>query len=285
MKRVGGLFGASVLSSKRPKMLASERNRFFIRTSGDCGYGRDPAVADKAEELIGLAREKIASGTVSTFGGLENLVARQYIRLFHYNERVLARSDIGRPLDPRTGRLETVATGMMPKHFPYRQRVDAVLSLQDRQVARLSLFGRELCLVTTVLISELRGNGMAIDAPESYDGPGWIPTDDVESASLVDRRREELFRELKELARTAQPKEKVLDAVAEIEWLSAQRWRFERGTAGVQQILARALLESCEIETGPYKIDIDPNLEALTSTLEAYRALYPSIYEDSPRQI
>lgn len=265
---------------------AGDPDRFFIRTSGDDTYGHMPDAARKAELLIAAARDAISSGKLCSLEEIENFIARPYISAFHPCAEVLARPDLGREMDIATGKLRTIATGLMPKHFPYKERVQKVLASGDSHLRRLNLFGIELTLVKTIEIAEVRGTGITIDALDGYDGPGWLPTEDVESARCLDRRRDELFQLLVKLAQQESSPQRLkltLEVVAEIEWLTAQRWRFERGTAGIQQLCARALLEFAGVETGRYRVDVDPNLEALTSDFSEYVSKYNLLYESPPR--
>ncbi|HEY9784340.1 MAG TPA: hypothetical protein V6D17_02990 [Candidatus Obscuribacterales bacterium] len=274
------------LATRADAARTADPDRFFIRTSRKDGYGHDPEVARKAESLIAAAREGVVSGALTTLREIEDFIARPYIAAFHPQGEVLKRRDLGRETIAGGAKLRSVATGMMPKHFPYMDRVNNLLARNAHHTRTLQVGNIQLHLVTTLEIAEVRGTGIPIDAMDGYNGPGWLPTEDVESARLLDVRREELLAELL-IAGQESPAgatlERILKIMAEIEWLSAQRWRYDRGTAGIQQVAARALLEAVGVETGRYCVDVDPNLEALTSDLDDYVAKYSALYESNPR--
>lgn len=69
--------------------------------------------------------------------------------------------------------------------------------------------------------------------------------------------------------------------IAKLHWLISQVRPYSRGTAGIADIFAKSLFEAKGIQVSPYKKDVNPNLEAFITTIEAYQKEYENFFSEA----
>lgn len=72
-------------------------------------------------------------------------------------------------------------------------------------------------------------------------------------------------------------------AIAELHWWLAHAMPYERGSAGVSDMLAKSLFELRGMEVAPWRRGGSPDLRAMLNSLPAYVDLYPKLFEQPPR--
>lgn len=233
------------------------------------GYGADKLSAIRMEKVIGSTREAILAGRLTTAREVEDSIATKYFG------NVLNKSgDYERMRDSTQvdslERLYDHATAHR-KHRPYAIKVEELVGNAASHQASTEIEGRNVLLVKT-------------HRDNLNNGACWELVQSPRTKELVQKRKEELFTELMATRnnRGDTTLKEQLDRVAEMEWLSGQVWRFDRGSAGISQLQARTWLETAQIDSGKFRKGIDPNLEALTSSLTDYKANYPKFFRKPP---
>lgn len=85
-------------------------------------------------------------------------------------------------------------------------------------------------------------------------------------------------------ALAARDPEEVVAAVAEVHWWAANIMPFERGSAGAIDALAKAMLKRHGVESGLWRVDVSPDVEAMLLPLAEFVRVYPSFFETAPAQ-
>lgn len=73
--------------------------------------------------------------------------------------------------------------------------------------------------------------------------------------------------------------------IGEIHWFFAQATPYYRGSAGIADILTKAIYESLDIQVSPWKKGIAPDLEAFVTDLEDYKNNYSNLFEKPPESM
>ena len=77
----------------------------------------------------------------------------------------------------------------------------------------------------------------------------------------------------------------IVRTVAEIQWLFFQMMPYRRGSAGIGDMVGKALLEAAGFELGPWKVDSLPDMAAFTHDCPEYQQQYPYLSETPPRYV
>ncbi len=76
--------------------------------------------------------------------------------------------------------------------------------------------------------------------------------------------------------------EQINKQIGEIHWFFAQATPYYRGSAGIGDILTKAIYESHGIQVSPWKPGVAPDLEAFVTDLEDYKNNYSHLFETPP---
>lgn len=265
-------------------LLPQDLQRTALRVAG-----LDPqlASAEKLEKVIGQARVAIARGQVKSHKDLERFVAARYLEQALSGNGAAAFDISGQPSDAResgsapkntdTGAFGNEESHLFSKDGRYRARAEALTEGSGGHTMTATIDGKEVSLTRTLKINDRMGEtSLALRPPR-----------DAETLSLVEKRKEALFSEIIELSKEAATPENARSIVrraAELEWLSAQTADQWNGSHDLTQAKLRALLDAAGIETGKYKIDVDPTMEALTTPLSEFLTRYEGFFETPPRR-
>lgn len=77
--------------------------------------------------------------------------------------------------------------------------------------------------------------------------------------------------------------DKTVNNIAELHWLLCQIAPFNRGNAGIADLVTKSLFEAKSIQVSPWKKDVVPDLEALTTPLEVFKSRYASFFQKRPK--
>lgn len=232
------------------------------------GYGKSKINAIGMEGIIGKTREEILSGGLNTGREVEDFIANRYFKGFVKSSSPQASSTV------ESGALERAydhATAQR-KHRSYAERVGGLVGSAQSHQAQIELGGRLIPLIRT-------------HRDSLNNGACWELIQSATTKELIQARKDKLFSELlaERQARSQTVLNNQLQRVAEMEWLSAQHWRYDRGSAGISQLQARTWLEVAHIDSGKFRKGIDPNLEALTRSLPDYKANYANLFKKPPK--
>lgn len=253
---------------------APHDDRFIIKNPKYSGKDVDE-VANTAEQIIQRAAQLVQQGELKTAIALEEHLHLEYKhRIWGLKSNV----DLRRFPPATSERTLTEFLGkadarIQPKHAAYLRQFQRLIRGKAEHTMEAELEGEMFEFVTT------RGPRGDECAPIAWRRP---PLRSIEAA---DRRVEDLFQQivkLKDAPRTVQTLESALKNVGEIEWLSGESWRYFKGSAGVQQLKARTLLEVAGVKAGSYRVGIDPNLESLSLPLDQYLRVYSRFYSEKP---
>jgi len=220
------------------------------------GYGSSKVRAVQMEKIIAAARDGVISGDLSGGKQVEQFIARRYLPEFRRNEL----ADMSRTYDQ---------AWPFNKHRKYIPTLESLVG-KSSHMAKVTLDDKEFNLVRTVMSAK--------------DGVSWKLPAGKELGQAARTRVDSLFDGLVSDAGERSPRvmNAQIDRVAEMEWLNAQTWKYERGSAGISQLESRTWLEVAGIDSGAYKKGIDPNLEALTRSLPEFKAAYPTFFKEPP---
>ena len=87
------------------------------------------------------------------------------------------------------------------------------------------------------------------------------------------------------LTRDVSSLRQAVDLAAEVYWLLSQAWPFQRGSAGIADLSTKVIFDRLGIEVPLFKTDRYPNIEALLSPIETFKAEYPSHFQDDFRWV
>lgn len=77
----------------------------------------------------------------------------------------------------------------------------------------------------------------------------------------------------------------ITKSIAKIHWLISQVRPFQRGTAGIADIISKALFETKGIQVSAYKEGVNPNMEAFAMPLEEYTEKYGNFFSQALQQV
>ena len=220
------------------------------------GYGGSKLRAVQMEKIIASARDGVISGDLSGGKQVEQFIAKRYLPAF----REIPPDQMSRSYD---------TAFLLGKHRAYAPTLES-LAGKAGHTAQVELDGKEFNLVRTHI--------------SRSDGVTWYLPRDRELRQATSTRVDSLFEGLVSDVGERSPAvlNAQVDRVAEMEWLNAQTWKYDRGSAGISQLESRTWLEVAGIDSGAYKKGIDPNLEALTRSLPDFKAAYPSFFKEPP---
>ena len=81
------------------------------------------------------------------------------------------------------------------------------------------------------------------------------------------------------------PRDEVLSVVAELHWWLAHVSRYRRGSAAIADMSCKLVLEARGIAVPAWRAGIAPDLEAYVTPLGEYRAAYPTLFHQLPKEI
>ena len=231
----------------------SDRLRTLMQMNG---YGNDPAAAFQMEKIIAHGRDAVTAGSISNSQSLERFVAENYIK------GVLGKPKI-------EDRIYEEAS-LMPKHRPYAKRISDLLLGRSEVDLGAKIDGRYVNFASLL---------------KEWHGIGWKLPTEQHVMELGTQRVNKLFENMMN-ARGESPSDALLDhhlrIASESDWLNGNMWKYDVGSAGVSQLQTRIWLELAGIDSGRYKVGIDPNLEALTKPLADFQNDYPHMFERRP---
>lgn len=73
--------------------------------------------------------------------------------------------------------------------------------------------------------------------------------------------------------------------VAELHWYLANATPYEKGSAGIVDVLTKSIYESMNIQTSPWKKGLSPDMEAFVTPLNEFIEKYPSYFDSPPKFI
>lgn len=73
-------------------------------------------------------------------------------------------------------------------------------------------------------------------------------------------------------------------AIAELHWWLAHAMPYERGSAGISDMVAKSLFELREMEVAPWRRGGAPDLRAMINSLPVFVDLYPRLFEQPPKK-
>lgn len=71
---------------------------------------------------------------------------------------------------------------------------------------------------------------------------------------------------------------KTISKIAEIHWFLCQACPFKRGSAGIADVITKSIFEAKGIQVSPWRKDIAPDLEALTTPLNVFKEKYSGFF-------
>jgi hypothetical protein len=74
-----------------------------------------------------------------------------------------------------------------------------------------------------------------------------------------------------------------MDYAAEIYWLMSQAWPYRRGSSSIADLSTKVIFDWLGIEVPLFKADVYPNINALLSPAEKFKADYPSFFQGAFR--
>lgn len=238
------------------------------------GYGGNPSSAVSMERIVAGTRNDVLSGKLTTHADVERRIASQY--LDHVHGQVYAPIDPafkGSSVIPNLAARMYSQAGLLEKHEQWKPLLRRVVGPEGEHQATATIDGQTHNFVKT--------------EHDFLVGYSWkLPTSaDAAAFSAAARRQDNLFEQLlksREAGESPIALNQNLERVAEMEWLNAQTWKYVRGSAGVSQLEARTWLEIAGIDSGRFKAHIDPNIEALTRSLDNYKRAYPTFFQNPP---
>lgn len=150
--------------------------------------------------------------------------------------------------------------------------------------------------INRVLNYTIEIDGKPVDVMKTYccaDQSGWLGTD-VKYLWYLDIPKPQVLRHIgtlmgeaaamKELPKTPENLQKTIDKIATLHWLFSVAMPYRRGSAGIADILTKALFDHLEIETPCWRLDNSPDLEAMaTPKVKDFVAIYPLLFEEPLR--
>ena len=256
------------------------------------GYGSDPEIALKMERIIAESKIAVLEGVITSRAALEQNIASRY------GSEVL--NDEVKPRIWNAPRLY-ICLPLAEKNKPYEENLARFVL---EQPVRIPISYRAEAYEKIVRVANAIIDGKSYDftnfvhrIPRHQNNFPFEITCEERPYTTIDlaldekalvaanKRSSELFDQL--IANRNTPKspeyiQSVLRKVAEIEWLNAQTWKYNRGSSGTSALEARILLDLAGVVTGRLKEGVDPNLEALSSTLDDYKNNYAALFETPP---
>ncbi len=71
----------------------------------------------------------------------------------------------------------------------------------------------------------------------------------------------------------------ITDKVAELYWIVSQTWPYERGSAGIADLITKVIFDWLKIHTPVWKDTANPNIIALLNPLGEFKKKYTSLYQ------
>lgn len=232
------------------------------------GYGGRRTKALAMEKIVASARNHIADQSLTTGSDVEQFIADRYMTKLH---------------KWRGGSLQRGYNEAFPhrKHRAYDARFDQLLADSSDYIATTNIDGKNWNLMKTQK-STFWEETIKETIKHNYR---WLFPRSEALKQSVNGRVNQLFSEVMATRSMPQSTEALsanISRVAEMEWLNANLWKYQRGGAGVSQLESRTWLEAAGIDSGRYKQSVDPNLEALIRPLDDFKTAYPSFYEKPP---
>lgn len=78
---------------------------------------------------------------------------------------------------------------------------------------------------------------------------------------------------------------KINKKIAELHWYLANAIPYERGSAGIVDVLTKSIYESMYIQTSPWKKGLSPDMEAFVTPVNEFIEKYPSYFDSPPKFI
>jgi hypothetical protein len=270
---------AESISIAPAEVMTAEPLRTLIRANG---YGTSTEAPKAMEEIIAQARSGVLNGQITTDLMLEKYIAKSYIPKFHpafkWSDSWEPDGRSGYPLrmQPFSGKIDSAEFNPLSRHAHYLDRVGDIVPERKKftHVATETIDGNSVNFTKT----KFRTWGLEEDW-------AWLVPSSSKTIKLANERSEKLFQEILQERGTQSPEilDRNLNRVAEMHWLNSQTWKFNRGSAGIADLKARTMLEVSGIDSGRYKIGVDPNLHALTSrNLASFTAEYKHLFEVPP---
>lgn len=282
------------------KAIAPEH--LFIRING---FGRDEKWAKEMIDVIDISRKNIQKGQ----GNLRKLVSHVAKSYKGYFVKINKTDWFG------CSRLGRITTPIRGRYGGYTQRANALVDKSSERITttcpkRFINIKKEFPERMESSDFEIKANvhTMTYDAGKkpipltstyrifgfpkgvevykndigTNDAFLWSHTD----AELIPRLMEELQKVYQSIVKAKDESiEEVTSKIAQFHWLFVQTTPFERGSAGIADVLSKSLFEAKEIQVSPWVKDTAPDLEALTTPIEKFRENYINLFDEKPKSM
>lgn len=181
------------------------------------------------------------------------------------------------------------------KYKPYTGRIKKLIQQADKswkkfsETEKLPFFARHLyrAFYQELHITTARLHGEEVPLTKVVRCLGnlyWIHTSPG-YGSRINQHLDNLYTSFKEIQ--AEPKspallKQTLETVAEIHWWFAQMCPYQRGSAGIGDMMTKVLLDSAGIQSSPWRPELAPDMEALVTPLQEYIRNYAGFFETPP---
>lgn len=150
----------------------------------------------------------------------------------------------------------------------------------DAHTMIIRINGKEIPLTRTFRVREYpkgiivakNKNGKSEILIWEHTKPEYLPELLSHANSLYSRIRKDKVSDLDKTAKD----------IAELHWLLCQAAPFDRGSAGIADMVTKSLFEAKKIQVSPWKKDVVPDLEALTTPLEVFKSRYANFFQKRP---
>lgn len=273
-------------------------NHLFIRHSG---FSKDAGWAKTMAETVEHSSKKIRRGW--KFSDVLDYIADKYQTYFMRTQNL---SEFG---DPRAHEIATPVAGerygsyldaarelvikqseknfdrILPKRF-FRILVDRTYDSYmavrgDVHTMTMDINGEKIPLTRTFRVYEFpKGITIVRDKNERYEALIWLHTGSEHLPELLSHA-DSLYSKIKK--DRSSNLNTTIDNIAELHWLLCQAAPFDRGSAGIADLITKSLFEAKRIQVSPWKKSIVPDLEALTTPLEIFKSRYASFFQKRPK--
>jgi hypothetical protein len=72
---------------------------------------------------------------------------------------------------------------------------------------------------------------------------------------------------------------RIVDLAAEVYWLLSNAWPYERGSACIADLATKVIFDHAGIDVPTFNPDDYPNMHALFSPVDRFKADYPGLFE------
>lgn len=273
----------------------------FIRMPG---YGKDLHWANTMVDAINTSIQDITAGN-GNFESVLNFVAEKYRNCFHL---VNGTQRFG------VFRNSVLSTYIISKRYhPYQKDIAELIRQKGRKDVsidwdasarifkskRKNLRSEGVSIKADIYTQHIDVEGSKIPATTSYRI--FKTTSDFEIIKNLDGKREafvwhhpwpEYIPKLMGKAKTSfldvlddsiSKPEIINQKIGKLHWLLIQTMPFDRGSAGISDVITKILFEVKNIQVSKWRKNIAPDMEALVTPMEEYQKRYVDFFDTPPR--